>query len=266
MLSMYFLVVLLNGIFTSQIRRIEKQAMLKEEKLKRLGFYNTLFRSISHELRTPITTIIGVSENILNPDTNITDTERIELNREVLTAGERLNQLVENLLNMSRIESGFLRANKTWCDVTELVYTAINRIPENFSHRNINVVLPKKMLLVKLDFGLIEQALYNVIHNAVLHTPDKSMVEVTADFSNKLLKITVEDDGPGFNFTNIDLQKNDIVQKNKNEGLGLGLSIVNGFLTMHGGTLNLSNNANGGASVQLNIPVETTEWRENDDE
>lgn len=240
--------------------------MLKEEKLKRLGFYNTLFSSISHELRTPITTIIGVSEIILNPDTNITDKERIELNREVLTAGERLNQLVENLLNMSRIESGFLRANKTWCDVNELVYTAINRMPEKFSHRNINVVIPEKMLLVKLDFGLIEQALYNVIHNAVLHTPEKSIVKVMAYFRNNILKISVEDDGPGFNFTNIDLQKNDIVQKTKTEGLGLGLSIVNGFLAMHGGTLHISNNANGGANVELNIPVETTEWRENDDE
>jgi len=263
MLSMYFVIVLLNGIFTSQVRRYEKQSLLKEDKLRTLGFYNTLFNSISHELRTPITTIIGVTENILNPETNISDEDRIELNKEVLIASERLNQLVDNLLNMSRIESGFLMAKKTWCDVNELVYTAIDRMPDSYKHRTVKAVIQEDMLLVKLDFGLMEQALYNVIHNALVHTPDGAQVNVSAALRNKTLEITVEDDGPGFSLSEIEINEVFIAQKAKAGGLGLGLSIVKGFLTMHGGELKIGNRTNGGAVVTLVVPAETMEWREN---
>ncbi|KAF5028684.1 Adaptive-response sensory-kinase SasA [anaerobic digester metagenome] len=263
MLSMYFIIVLLNGIFTSEMRRVEKLAMQKEEKLRTLNFYNTLFNSISHELRTPITTIIGVTENILNPDNGISEKERIELNREILIATERLNQLVDNLLNMSRIESGFLEAKKSWCDVSELVYTAIDRMPENLKHRPVKAFIPENMLLVKLDFGLMEQALYNVIHNALVHTPDGTMVSVSASMRNNKLEISVEDDGPGFQFNGDNIQPETFGQKNRAGGLGLGLTIVKGFLAMHGGEMKLSNRLAGGAMVKLVIPAETMEWREN---
>ena len=263
MLSMYFIIVLLNGIFTSEMRRVEKIAMQKEEKLRTLNFYNTLFNSISHELRTPITTIIGVTENILNPDNGITEKERIELNQEVLIATERLNQLVDNLLNMSRIESGFLEAKKSWCDVSELIYTAIDRMPENLKHRLVKVFIPDNMLLVKLDFGLMEQALYNVIHNALIHTPDGTIVSVSVSMRNTKLEISVEDDGPGFQFSEDKTQPDIIGQKHRAGGLGLGLTIVKGFLAMHGGEMKLSNRLAGGAMVKLVIPAETMEWREN---
>ncbi|MGD9492460.1 MAG: DUF4118 domain-containing protein [Bacteroidales bacterium] len=261
MLSMYFIIVLLNGIFSSQIRQIEKQSMLKEEKLRNLGFYNTLFNSISHELRTPITTIIGVTENILNPETKISDKDRLDLNREVLIATEKLNQLIDNLLNMSRIESGVLMANKTWCDVSEIIYTAIDRLPENLKYKTINVNITNDMLLVKLDFGLMEQAVYNIIHNAVIHTPDTTVITISATLKNKTLEISIKDNGPGFVFCG---HKNnmELMKKNKTEGLGLGLSIVNGFLVMHNGELKISNIDSGGTIVKFIIPVETIEWKD----
>lgn len=263
MLSMYFIVVLLNGVFTWQVRRIEQQTLLKEEKLRALNFYNTIFNSVSHGLRTPITTIIGVTENLLSPATIMTEKDRVDLNQEVLIAAERLNQLVDNLLNMSRIESGFLEAKKTWCDVNELIYKTLEKIPDNLKERQIRIFIPDDMLLVKLDFGLMEQALYNVVHNALIHTPAETLITVSALLKNNQLEISVEDDGPGFGDDMQEKQAGMTPRTAKAGGLGLGLTIVRGFVAMHGGDLLFRNRVAGGAMVKIIIPTETMDWSEN---
>jgi len=263
MLSMYFIIVVLNGVFTSQVRRIEKQTMLKEEKLRALNFYNTIFNSVSHELRTPITTIIGVTENLVNPATEMSEKDKTELNQEVLIAAERLNQLVDNLLNMSRIESGFLEAKKSWCDVNELIYKTLEKIPDNLKERQIKVFIPDDMSLVKLDFGLMEQALYNVVHNAIIHTPAETLITISAALKNEQLEISVEDDGPGFNDEVPEKRSGKSPRATKAGGLGLGLTIARGFVAMHGGDLILRNRIAGGAMVKLVIPSETMDWSEN---
>jgi len=265
MLSMYFIIVVLNGVFTSQVRRIEKQTMLKEEKLRALNFYNTIFNSVSHELRTPITTIIGVTENLINPAINMSEKDKSELNKEVLIAAERLNQLVDNLLNMSRIESGFLMAKKSWCDVNELIYKTLDKIPENLKNRLIKVFIPEEMMLVKLDFGLMEQALYNIIQNALVHTPCETLITVSASLRSNQLEISIEDDGPGFTDDAHEKRSEIHLRSAKAGGLGLGLTIARGFVNMHGGELIMSNRVAGGAMVKMIIPAETMEWRENYD-
>lgn len=261
MLSMYFVIVLLNGILSSQIRHFEKQARLKEEKLNALNFYNTLFNSISHELRTPITTIMGVTENLLSKEVKLSEDNRNELNHEVLIAAARLNRLVDNLLNMSRIESGFLKPKLTWCDVNEIIHTAIGNLPENMQ-KNIHVNIQKDIPLVKLDFGLIEQTLNNLLHNARVHTPANTSAIVTACIDGNKLKMSVTDNGPGFPLSE-NLEKTDLYsQSGRKGGLGLGLTIARGFVNMHGGELLIENNAGGGACVSALIPAETMEWRE----
>lgn len=263
MLSMYFIVVVLNGVFTWQVRRIEQQTLLKEEKLRALNFYNTIFNSVSHELRTPITTIIGVTENLVSPATEMNEKDKTELNKEVLIAAERLNQLVDNLLNMSRIESGFLEAKKSWCDVNELVYKTLEKIPDNLKERQIKVFIPEDMLLVKLDFGLIEQALYNVVHNAIIHTPPDTLISVSASLKENRLEISVEDDGPGFKEVTNENESAMAPRTTKAGGLGLGLTIARGFTAMHGGELITRNRLAGGAMVKMVIPAETMNWSEN---
>ena len=263
MLSMYFVIALLNGILTSQIRHFEKLSRIKEEKLNALKFYNTLFNSISHELRTPITTIMGVTENLMSEETKLSEDNKRELNKEVFIASERLNRLVDNLLNMSRIESGFLKPRMDWCDVNELIHSAIRRLPDSFNKQNLQKDIPDDMPLVKLDFGLIEQALYNVIHNAFVHAPAGTIVRVSAIMRDNTIEFSVSDNGPGFIMDETLNEPVNLGQAGKSGGLGLGLSIAKGFINMHQGEIIVANQATGGASVKMIIPVETMEWREN---
>lgn len=262
MLSMYFVIALLNGILTSQIRHFEKQARIKEEKEQALKYYNTVFNSISHELRTPITTIMGVTENLMHTTHEPSKQEVSELHQEIFIASERLNRLVDNLLNMSRLESGFLKPRIDWCDVKELLHTAVGRIDENHRKKIRQVVVDDDTPLVMLDFGLIEQALCNLIHNACVHSPGKTAVSIVAKVSDQRLVITVSDNGKGFSIPTGQVSQQQHSHPGQKGGLGLGLSIAAGFVNMHGGELITANLISGGATATISIPVKTTDWKD----
>ncbi|HEY6063303.1 MAG TPA: DUF4118 domain-containing protein, partial [Chitinophagaceae bacterium] len=112
---MYFVIAFINAVLTNRIRKIEKQAMEKEEKANTVKLYNTLLNSLSHELKTPIATIIGATDNLLAGPSKLSDENRNELVAGISVAALRLNQQVENLLSMSRLESGFVQIKKDWC-------------------------------------------------------------------------------------------------------------------------------------------------------
>jgi len=127
LLLMYFVIALVNGVLTSKVRALEKLELQKEERSNTLKLYKTLFNSISHELRTPIATIVGASDNLLQKDSNISETDKTKLYGEISIAAFRLNRLVDNLLNMQRLESGILNINPDWCDVNELINSPLKR-------------------------------------------------------------------------------------------------------------------------------------------
>lgn len=256
MLSMYFVIALLNGITTSQIRHSEAQSRIRDEKLNALKLYNTLFNSISHELRTPVTTIMGVSETLISNNKQLSEDDKQTLNKEVFIASERLNRLIENLLNMSRLESGFLKIKKDWCDCEELIYTAINRLKPEIDHYNMELSFQSNLPYVKLDFGLIEQAIYNVLHNICVHTPERTKINISVSVIDENLNISISDNGPGFNKQHGEMVKTS--SDRSKGGLGLGLSIVKGFVNAHDGEVVTQDNKDGGASLFITIPVETT--------
>ncbi|MCU0345977.1 MAG: DUF4118 domain-containing protein, partial [Saprospiraceae bacterium] len=171
MFAMYFIVALLNGVFSARIRRAEEQARQKEERARAAKLYDTLFNSLSHELRTPIATILGASDNLLSENTKLPESSKQELFKEINTASERLNRLVDNLLNMSRLDSGFIQPKLDWCDVRELVFTVLNGLKKELAAHKLEVNIPENLPLFKLDFGLMEQVLTNILYNASLYTP-----------------------------------------------------------------------------------------------
>ena len=109
---MYFIIALINAVMTNRIRKIEKEVREKEEKAKTVKLYNTLLNSLSHELKTPIATIVGATDNLLSENTSLSVDNRKELAENISVAALRLNQQVENLLSMSRLESGFIQPKK----------------------------------------------------------------------------------------------------------------------------------------------------------
>lgn len=260
LLLMYFLIVIIHAVLTVRIRKAEKEARIKEEKANEAKFYNTLFNSLSHELRTPITTILGSTDNLINHFDKLSDRDSKELLNEIATASLRLNRQVENLLSMSRLESGVLKIKKDWCNVEELVYTVIKQIEPTAGNHKISVHIPDAFPLFKLDFGLMEQVLYNLISNAVNYTPEGTGIIVQAAVENETLVLTVADNGHGFPENEIHhvFSKFYRLKGSRPGGTGLGLSIAKGFVEAHQGTINLKNLPLSGALFTIEIPTEVS--------
>ena len=258
LLSMYFIIASVNAILTYKIRQVEKIFRSKEEKVRSLALYDTLMNSLSHELRTPIATIIGATDNLLVEPSRLKEGDGKILLTEIATASLRLNRQVENLLNMSRLESGFVRIKKDWCHIDELVYQVVRLLETSFSRRRVQINIPDGLPLVRLDYGLMEQVLYNLIHNAILYTPEGTNIDIQADCPNENLVMVVEDSGHGIAAVDIANVFDKFYRPlhAPSGGSGLGLSIVKGFVEAHHGTVYLSNREGGGARFVITIPVE----------
>jgi len=256
-LGMYVTIALINGILNARIRHYEKIARHREERLKSLKLYNAVFSSISHELRTPLTTIMGVTENLSDEEQKIPEDDKKVLYNELYIASSRLNRVVDNLMNMSRLESGHLEPKYDWCDVQELIRSALNRLSAELEGHPLKIDIQEDMPIVKLDFGLMEQALYNILQNICFHTPEKTAASVKAVFEDGILEIIIADDGPGFREEDRDKAFEKFYRSPgaKSGGLGLGLSIARGFVQAHGGDIAIDNKVSGGAIFTIRIPV-----------
>lgn len=257
MLGMYVTIALINGVLNARIRKIEKVARQREERLKSLKLYNAVFNSVSHELRTPLTTIMGVTENLAENDKEMLHEDKKSLYNELYIASSRLNRVVDNLMNMTRLESGHLEPKYDWCDVKELVRSAVNRLSEELKGHPLKLDIPDDIPIVKLDFGLMEQAVYNILHNICMHTPEKTPAYVKALFKDGILDIIIEDEGPGFKDEDMinAFDKFYRAPGAKSGGLGLGLSIARGFVQAHGGEISIGNRKSGGAIFTIRVPV-----------
>ena len=260
LLLTYFIVAIVSSVLTFKIRQAEKLAHQKEEKANTVKLYNTLFNSLSHELRTPIAAIIGATDNLQNNNEKLTPQNRNELVSEISKASFRLNTQVDNLLNMSRLESGFIQPRKDWCDISELVYHVVEKVEENTIPQKITININPSFPLFKLDKGMLEQVLYNLLNNAVLYTAPYCRIDVVAICHTDILQLIVEDDGKGFPKNEIDhvFDKFYRLKNTAAGGTGLGLSIVKGFIEAQGGTVSLENRSTGGARFTIEIAGETS--------
>ena len=257
---MYFVIALVNAVLTYKIKQIEKIARQKEEKANTVKLYNTVLNSLSHELRTPIAAIIGATDNLQNNPERLSPQNKNDLVNEISKAAFRLNQQVGNLLNMSRLESGFIQPKKDWCDISELIYDAVKRIEENSISQSINISIDPAIPFFKIDGGMLEQVLYNLLNNAANHTAANCRIGITAVNHVDVLQIIVEDNGAGFPEEKIKkvFDKFYRLKDTKTGGIGLGLSIVKGFIDAMGGAVELSNVPAGGARFTIEIPAETS--------
>lgn len=260
LLLTYFMVALIHAVLTHKIHQAQEEGRKKEAKANAVRFYSTLLNSLSHELRTPITTIIGATDNLQSKGGHITENDKSILLNEVSLAAARLNQQVENLLNMSRLESGVFTIKRDWVDVRELIYNALQRFEPSINKYRVSVHVPESLPLFKLDFGLMDQVLHNLIGNVIQHTPEGTDLIITADCLEERLVIVVSDTGPGFPLADVDrvFDKFYRVEGSRPGGTGLGLSIVRGFAEAHGGTVTLRNLPLSGAEFRIEIPAEVS--------
>lgn len=263
LLVMYFIIALINAVLTFKIRQIEKKARATEDRANAIKLYNVFLNSLSHELRTPIAAIVGATDNLQANNQNLTARDKEDLVAEISKASLRLNQQVENLLNISRLESGFLQPRKDWCDVPELVHEVVRGIEETCVAHPIHIHNEPDIPLFKLDKFMTDQIVYNLVSNACIHTPADTNITVSAESRAGALKLVIEDDGPGFPEEEIGFvfDKFYRLKHAKTNGTGLGLSIVKGFTEALGGTISLQNVASGGCRFTIDIPTETSYFK-----
>lgn len=256
--SMYFVIALVNAVLTYKIRQMEKKANKKLEEENTLKLYNTLLNSLSHELRTPISTIIGAADNLQSMADKLSEFSKYELITEISKASLQLNRQVGNLLNMSRLESGFIKPKNDWFDVHELVYDVTDQLKDTFQNKPVHVSIKDNLPLFKLDYGLLAQVLHNLLHNAAVHIPKYAVITVRATCKENKLVLVVEDTGFGFpdgEITKV-FEKFYRLKDANPGGTGLGLSIVKGFVEAMNGSIRLENMPDGGAKFTVEIPSE----------
>jgi two-component system sensor histidine kinase KdpD len=236
------------------LNEISDRAKLLAES-ERLG--KTLLDSMSHEIRTPIAAIKSATGNLAEFSVNSLQREMIG---EIEQATERLNRLVGNVLEVSRLESGNFRPRLNECDVTELIHVAVAETEHELAHHKLSLHVPADLPLVRMDFVLMQQVLTNLLSNAAAHTPPGTAIELSAKVEDKSLVLVVADTGPGIPVESLGRVFNKFYRAPNapTGGTGLGLSLVKGFVEAHGGRVKAENRQGSGAIFTVYLPLEAT--------
>lgn len=221
---------------------------------------SSLLSALSHDLRTPLAAITGAATTLRDESAAIDDTQRREMLDTICEEADRLERLVRNLLDMTRLESGALAVKRQWLPLEEIVGSALTRLEPQLEGRPIRTDLPADLPLVSVDAVLLEQLFVNLLENAAKYTPAGSPVEIVARANpeSRVVAIEVADRGPG-------IQPGDEArlfekfvrgrQQTGSSGAGLGLAICRGVIGAHGGTIVAANRAGGGAAFRITLPI-----------
>lgn len=217
---------------------------------------NSLLSSVSHDLRTPLATITGAVTTILDDGGRVDAGTRQELLESVREEAERLNRLVQNLLEMTRLESGALQLHRELHPLEEVVGAALGRVGKRLGDRRVTTRVPPDLPLVLIDDVLIEQVLVNLLDNAIKYTPVGSPLEIIATGGDRNLTVEITDHGPGLPPGTEDKVFEKFFRAQAGgRGAGLGLAICRGIVRAHGGRVWAQNIPGGGVAFLFTLPL-----------
>jgi two-component system sensor histidine kinase KdpD len=250
--------------FASQIAlalertQFAEAARQAETKAETESLRNSLLAAISHDLRTPLAVIAGSSSTLIDGGTGVPEASRHELAQTILDEAQRMTRVVNNLLDMTRLESGAVQLDLQWHVLEELVGSVLGRLRGALDGRRVQVEVPHALPLVRIDGVLIEQVLMNLVENACKYTPHGTPIEITAAHDGEACTMTVRDHGPGLpaEVAQHVFEKFYRAQpEGANGGAGLGLTICRAIVEAHGGTIAAANAPGGGAEFTATLPV-----------
>jgi len=237
---------------------LRREADLSGRAIEAERLRTDLLSSVSHDLRTPLASIGGAAGVLLAEEGRIGASERRELLETVLHESRRLAELVGNLLDLTRLDSGAVQLDKEWCPVDEFVYSALGRLQERLRGHRLEIDLPEQVLQVKVDPVLIEQALVHLLENAARYAPEGSPIEVQVRGRTGEVVIEVSDRGPGIPPG----EEERIFEKfvrlpdaGRTQGSGLGLTVCRAIVRAHEGRIAVENRLGGGATFRIVLPV-----------
>ncbi len=252
-------------LFATQVTSALERARLAEDaqrvqlQMQTERLRSSLLSAVSHDLRTPLAVITGAASVLTQSDAEVTSDVRRELSETIHEEAERLNRLVRNLLDMTKITSGAMKVAKEWQPLEEVIGAVLARMEEPLRGRNVEVRLPKDLPLVPIDAILIEQVFINILENAVKYTPAGSPLEISAHGEAGAVVVDIADHGPGIpaeHLVDIFEKFYRLPREGQGGGAGLGLAISRGIVEAHGGTIWSYNGSLRGAVFHFSIPIE----------
>ncbi len=251
----YFVAAIIVGTLTARLKAREHLAAQIQIAERSEQLRKTLLDCVSHELKTPISAI-GAASEALASQPNSGEVAR-QCATEIRDGARRLNRVVDNLLSMTRLESGVIRPKLEWCDIRDLLESAVESEREAVNGRSVNFDVADNLPVVLLDHALVEQAVAKLVANAGSYTPAHAPINISARCQDGELFISVSDSGPGIPQGKQErlFEKFYRGDQTKTGGLGLGLSIARGFVQAHGGAVTAENRPEGGARFTITLPA-----------
>jgi two-component system sensor histidine kinase KdpD len=245
---------------------VERAALAEEaraawERVEAEFLRNTLLSGVSHELRTPLAAIIGTSTALNDAGDNVPTEMRKQMLDTITSESERMDRLINNLLDMTRLESGGLVVKREWQPIQDVIVSALHHLKRRLGNRPIITSVPRDLPLVNIDGIAIEQVLANLIDNAVEYTPADIPLEIDAKLDGESVAVEVADRGPGLPPGTEKRVFEKFFRAVKGEGrrgIGLGLAIARGIVEIHGGSISAANRPGGGAVFRFTLPVTGT--------
>ena len=232
----------------------DAEALRRTDRLR-----SALLNSVSHDLRTPLSTVLGAATTLIDYRRTLADDVQADLLLSIREEAERLNRYVGNLLDMSRLEGGALVTRRDWTDVREALAAAQERVERRLGGRKMEQAFPDTLTLVKADAALLEQALVNILENAIAYSPDGSAIELAAYEDRGNVVISIEDEGRGIPTAELErvFERFRRMEEatDRGKGAGLGLAIAKGFVEAMGGRIAAASPIHDGLGTRILISL-----------
>jgi len=262
------------GAMAIERAMLAEEAQAAELDAEREGLMSTLLSSVSHDLRTPLTSIAGAAGTMLSQEGKLSDSDRRRLLESIESESGHLNRLVENILQITKLETGNIAVRKEKHSIEEIIGSALNRLDAALRGRKVSVSIPGDLPLVPMDGLLIEQVLINLLENACRHTPEGSPIDLSASCDDKEIFVEVADRGEGVSTE----ERGRIFEKfyraalkdswgsglasamsrseSRAAGSGLGLAICQGIVKLHHGRIGVRERSGGGSVFFFSLPLQ----------
>ena len=255
------IVSVITGTMTTRLKKQEKlKAEAEKERMR-----GNLLRAISHDLRTPLTSIYGSCSVIMDNYDDLTKENQLKLLSEVRSDAKWLNRMVENLLSVTRVDADTVQLSKHSTSLEELIDTLLVKFKKHYPQQKVTVRLPEEFISIPMDAMLIVQVLMNLLENAVFHALGMQNLWLTVETTGSKAVFTVADDGCGipperlpYLFTGLPDRESSVDSTRNN--MGIGLSVCSTIVKAHGGEIQAGNRRSGGAFFRFTLEMEENDY------